>query len=44
MLNAFVIVVVVIVLGIFGHGAYVLWYARSERYQMDRRIEAVAKR
>ena len=44
MLNAFVIVVVVIMLGIFGHGAYVLWYARSERYQMDRRIDAVAKR
>lgn len=33
MLNAFVIVVVVIMLGIFGHGAYVLWYAWSERYQ-----------
>jgi len=44
MLNAFVVVAVIFTVFIFGHGAYVLWYAKSERYQMDRRIDAVAKR
>ncbi len=43
MFNAFVIVVVIISLAVLGHGAYVLWYAKSERYKMDRRIDAVTK-
>ncbi len=44
MLNAFIVTAVIFTVFIFGHGAYVLWYARSDRYTVDRRLDAVAKR
>ncbi len=44
MLYAFIAIMAVVTVGVFGHGAYVLWYAKSDRYETDRRLDAVAKR
>ena len=43
-MNAFIVVVVLVVVSIFGHGAYVVWYAKSGRYETNRRLDAVTKR
>ncbi len=40
MLYAFVIIVIVI---LAGSNAYAIWYAKSGRYELDRRLDTVTK-
>jgi hypothetical protein len=43
MLNAFIIVAVIFVVAVLGYNAYLLWYAGSDRYTVDRRLDSVTK-
>ncbi len=40
---ALVVIAVLIVILLFGYNGYVVWYAKSGRYEIDRRIDAATK-
>jgi hypothetical protein len=44
MLYAFVGIGIVILIVLVISNAYAIWYAKSGRYELDRRLNAVAKR
>lgn len=44
MLYAFIAVVIVILIVLVISNAYAIWYAKSGRYELDRRLNAAAKR
>jgi hypothetical protein len=41
MLYAFVLIIVIV---LFAHNAYAIWYAHTEQYKLDNRLDNVAKR
>jgi len=43
MLTVVAIFAVVIIVGLASYNAYLLWYAKSGRYDLDRRIDAATK-
>ena len=43
MFTAFVVGAVVLIAMILGYNAYILWYAKSGRYDLDKRIDAATK-
>ena len=44
MLYAFVVIGIVVLVVLVVSNAYAIWYAKSGRYDLDRRLDAVAKR
>ena len=43
MFTALSIVAVLIVVSLLAYNAYIVWYARSGRYEIDRRIDSATK-
>ena len=43
MFTAFVVGAVVLIVVILGYNAYILWYAKSGRYDLDKRIDGATK-
>jgi len=41
MLYAFVLIVVVV---LFAHNAYAIWYAHTEQYELDNRLDSATRR
>jgi hypothetical protein len=44
MLYAFVVIGIVVLVVLVASNAYAIWYAKSGRYELDRRLDAVTKR
>ena len=43
MFTAFAVSAVVLIVLILGYNAYILWYAKSGKYELDKRIDAATK-
>ena len=43
MLYAFIVIVMVVLVVLFVPTAYAIWYARTGRYELDRRFDNVAR-
>ncbi len=43
MFIALAVIAVLIMTSLFGYNAYVVWYAKSGRYEIDCRIDAATK-
>jgi hypothetical protein len=44
MLYAFILIVTVVLIVLFVSSAYAIWYAKTGRYELDNRLDNVAKR
>jgi hypothetical protein len=44
MLNAFVVIAIVILFILFFPSAYAIWYAKTGRYELDKRLDTATKR
>jgi hypothetical protein len=40
---AFVFIATLLLVSLLGHNAYLIWYARSGRYELDQRLDKATK-